>query len=200
LHAMHVDASFLPGESVRAVESLAEVFAARSIRYALIGGLAFILRGRPRFTRDVDLLLEVPQIVLPGLLDDLVERGFKLEPAAVINQFVREHMASFSFGGRRIDWLKPVLPLYSRALADAAPLDWTNGHTVRVVTAEGLILTKMVAFRPQDQLDIETLFIANRDIIDIELIRGEWSPFAAVEAERTAWLEAVIAERVVRRK
>ena len=42
-------------------------------------------------------------------------------------------------------------------------MEWTEGHTVRVATAEGLILTKMVAFRPQDQIDIETLLTANRD-------------------------------------
>jgi hypothetical protein len=197
---MHVDSNLVPGDSVRAVESLAEAFDARSIRYALIGGLAFILRGRPRFTQDVDFLLEVPQIVLPPLLDDLVERGFALDPVTVIKQYVREHVASFPFGGVRIDWLKPVLPIYSRTLANAAPLEWTEGHTVRVATAEGLILTKMVAFRPQDQMDIDTLLTANRDNIDIDLIREEWSPFAATEAERTAWLEAAIDKRVVRRE
>ena len=198
---MHVDPNLLPGDSVRAVESLAEAFDARSIRYALIGGLAFVLRGRPRYTRDVDFLLEVPQIVLPGLLDDLVERGFTLDPTVVIkairpgSMWPRSRSAVFE-----IDWLKPVLPLYSRTLADAAPLEWTEGHTVRVATAEGLILTKMVAFRPQDQIDIETLLTANRDAIDIDLIRQEWSPFAATEAERTAWLEAAIDRRVVRRE
>ncbi len=179
---------------------MAEAFDARSIRYALIGGLAFVLRGRPRFTQDVDFLLEVPQILLPGLLDDLIERGCTLDPPVVIKQFVREHVASFPFGRVRIDWLKPVLPLYSRTLADAAPLEWTEGHTVRVATAEGLILTKMVAFRPQDQIDIETLLTANRDRIDIDLIREEWSPFATTEPERTAWLEATIARRVDRRE
>jgi len=69
-----------------------------------------------------------------------------------------------------------------------------------VATAEGLILTKMVAFRSQDQIDIETLLTANRDEIDLDLIREEWSPFAATEAERTAWLETAIARRVDRRK
>ncbi len=197
---MHVDPNLLPGDSVRAVESLAEAFDARSIHYALIGGLAFVLRGRPRFTQDVDFLLEVPQIVLPGLLDDLIERGCTLDPPVVIQQFVREHVASFPFGRVRIDWLKPVLPLYSRTLVDAAPLEWTEGHTVRVATAEGLILTKMVAFRLQDQVDIETLLTANRDEIDLDLIREEWSPFAATEPERTAWLEATIARRVDRRE
>jgi hypothetical protein len=197
---MHVDSNLMPGDSVRAVESLAEAFDARSIRYALIGGLAIVLRGRPRFTQDVDFLLEIPQIVLPPLLDDLIERGFALDPAVVIKEFVRNHVASFPFGRVRIDWLKPVLPLYSRTLADAAPMEWTEGHTVRVATAEGLILTKMVAFRAQDQMDIDTLLTANRDEIDLDLIRREWSPFAAIEAERTAWLEATIAKRVTRRE
>ena len=197
---MHVDSKLLPGNSVRAVESLAEAFDARAIRYALIGGLASVLRGRPRFTQDVDFLLEVPEVALPGLLDDLVERGFQLDPAMVIQQFVQEHMTSFPFRDARIDWLKPLLPLYSRTLADAGPLEWTQGHTVRVATAEGLILTKMVAFRPQDQVDIETLLTANRDAIDVRLIRNEWSSFAATEPERTAWLESVIARRVERRE
>jgi hypothetical protein len=197
---MPIDTELVPGDSVKAVESLTEAFDARSIRYALIGGLAFILRGRPRFTQDVDFLIDVPQLVLPGLLDDLVDRGLTLDPAVVIDDFVRGHMASFPFGRVRIDWLKPVLPLYSRTLIDATPLEWTEGHTVRVATAEGLVLTKMVAFRPQDQVDIETLLIANRDAIDVQLIREGWSPFAATEAERTAWLEAAIARRVIRRE
>jgi hypothetical protein len=197
---MAAEFDMLPEDSIRAVESLTRAFEARSVRYALIGGLAYVLRSRPRFTKDVDFLLEVPQLVLPGLLEDLVKRGCALDPAVVIREFVQEHITSFPFGGVRIDWLKPVLPLYVRTLKDAAPLPWTEGHTVRVATAEGLILTKMVAFRPQDQVDIETLLTANRDEIDIELIRQEWAPYAAEEADRTAWLEAAIARRVERRE
>ncbi len=165
-----------------------------------IGGLAMAIRGRPRATQDGDFLLDVPQLVFPGLLDDLLDRGFSLDPAVVIPEYVREHMTVISFGSIRIDWLKPVLPFYARALADAQPVPWSEGHTVRVATAEGLILTKMVAFRPQDQVDIETLLTVNRDTIDADLIRAEWSPFAASEPERTAWLEAAIARRVVRRE
>jgi len=111
---MHADRDPLSDELVQAVDSLAEAFAARSIRHALIGGLATMMRGRPRFTQDVDFL--------------------------------------------------------------------------------------MVAFRAQDQADIETLLTGNRDRIDIDLIREEWSPFAATEPERTAWLEATIARRVDRRE
>jgi hypothetical protein len=198
---MQLESTFLPGDSVLAVESLAEAFDARSIRYALIGGgLAFVIRGRPRFTQDVDILLEVPQIVLPVVLADLIERGFSLDTTVVIKEFVEEHLASFAFGRVRIDWLKPVLPLYYRTLADAAPVERTEGHTVRDASAAGLVLTKMVAFRPQDQIDIESLLTANRDDIDLDFIRAEWAPFAATEVARTSWLESAIDRRIVRRE
>ena len=197
---MAIDRGLLSEELALAVDSLAEAFAARPVRHALIGGLAVSMRGRPRLTQDIDFLVDVSQIALPGLLDDLVERGFSLEPMVVIKEYIRENITAFKFGPVRVDWLKPVLPFYSRALADANSLEWSEGHSIRVATAEGLILTKMVAFRPQDQMDIETLITANRDTIDVPLIREEWSPFAATEAERTAWLEAVIARRVDRRE
>jgi hypothetical protein len=190
---MPAETKLLSNDLIRAVELLADAFAARKVRYALIGGLATLMRGRPRFTQDVDVLLEVPQIILPGLLDDLAEQGFEFDMATVIREYVREHMTVLRFGSVRIDWLKPVLPLYARSLADAASLTWTEGHPLRVATPEGLILMKMVAFRPQDQADIETLISANRNEIDVDLIRNEWSAVADGEDARTVWLDGAIA-------
>ncbi len=183
---------------VRAVELLADTFTARSVRYAIVGGVAAVLRGRPRFTQDVDVLLDVPQLALPGLLDELTRLGFTLDRDTVIREFVREHFTAFRFGSVRIDWLKPVLPLYARALVGGSSLPWTEGHLVRVVSAEGLILMKMVAFRPQDQADIETLLLANRDDIDVNAIRREWAAVASGEETRTAWLEEAITRLIPR--
>ena len=56
---MAAESQPLAGDLIRAVEVLSEVLADRSIRYALVGGLATTMRGRPRFTQDVDILLEV---------------------------------------------------------------------------------------------------------------------------------------------
>jgi hypothetical protein len=183
----------LAGDLVAAVEILGEVFENRGVRYALLGGLATMLRGRPRFTQDVDVLLEVPQLALPGLLDELVDRGFSLDRETVIRQFVEQHMTAFRYGVVRIDWLKPVLPLYAHALAAATKLPWGDKHALRVLTPEGLIVTKLVAFRPQDQEDIRTLLAANADQIDADLIRREWASVSVGEEERTAWLEAELA-------
>jgi hypothetical protein len=49
---MPADRDLLSDELVRAVECLAEAFAVRSVRHALIGGLATAMRGRPRYTRE----------------------------------------------------------------------------------------------------------------------------------------------------
>jgi hypothetical protein len=186
----------LPDELIRAVELLADILTAKSVPYALVGGLATLLRGRPRFTQDVDVLLDATQIVLPGLLNELIHLGFQLDRDTVIREYVREHLTAFRYGEVRIDWLKPVLPLYTRTLADASSITWTPGHSVRVATPEGLILTKMVAFRPQDQADIEALLSANRDHIDLDLIHREWSAVATGEEARTAWLQDAIARLV----
>ena len=136
---------------------------------------------------------------MPSLLADLTGRGFNLDEDTVIREFVREHLTQFRFGSVRIDWLKPMLPLYTRALKDASELTWTDGRSIRVATAEGLILTKMVAFRPQNQADITTLLAANRDVIDVASIRSEWAPYAPTEVDRTAWLEAAITKIVPER-
>jgi hypothetical protein len=88
----------LESELIRAVELLADTFASQSIHYALIGGLATVLRGRPRFTQDIDILLDVPQISLPTLLDELARIGFLFDRDTVIREYVREHMTVLRFG------------------------------------------------------------------------------------------------------
>jgi hypothetical protein len=106
-----------------------------------------------------------------------------------MREYVQEHMTAFRFGFVRIDWSKPVLPLYARTLADASLLAWTEGHPIRVASAEGLILTKLISFRPKDKVDIETLMLVNRGDLHVKLIRQEWSAVVAGEETRTAWLE-----------
>ena len=52
-----------------ALDDLVEVLARAGIASALIGGLATGYRARPRYTKDIDLLVDVPQVALPALLE-----------------------------------------------------------------------------------------------------------------------------------
>lgn len=178
-----------------AVRQLAMAFDRRRVRHALIGGLAVGVRSRPRATKDADFILHVPALAFPGLLEDLAADGFEIDVLDTVRHWSTDRFIVFYRGTVRVDWMQPILPLYARVLDTAEPTPWLD-TSLRVATAEGLILTKLVAFRPQDQADIVTLLAANRDDIDVGLVRREWAPFAAAEAARTAWLDDAIARIV----
>jgi nucleotidyltransferase DUF2204 len=185
-------------ELVDAVRSIAAVFERRKVRHALIGGLAVGVRSRPRSTKDADFIVTVPALTLPAVLEDLAAEGFDIDIIETIRRWSADRLVVFYKGQVRIDWMQPVVPLYAHVLDKAEPKQWLDSQ-LRIATAEGLVLTKMIAFREQDQADIVTLLEANRDTVDLDLIHREWQPYAATESERTAWLEAAIARIVPRR-
>jgi len=147
------------------------------VRYALIGAVASGYRSRPRATQDLDFLLDVPQIILPRLLQELQECGFAFDMASTIRQWTQEHLAVLSFHGIQVDWLKPVIPCYQHVIDSARSENW-HGTTVQIASPEGLILMKLLAFRGRDLLDIENLLIANRGQLDLDFIGREWEAMA----------------------
>lgn len=159
-----------PSELISTLERLTQVLNARKTSYALIGGLCVAVRGPVRATRDIDMLVSVPQIELARLLESILEQGFRLDLAAAIRSWNEEHLLDFAFGAVRVDWIKAVLPVFQRILDRAR---WENiaGQQVRVADAEGLLLLKLIAFRPQDQEDIRGVLAANAGALDLEWVR-----------------------------
>lgn len=107
----------------------------------------------------------------------------------MVKRWSTDRFLVFYRGDVRIDWMQPILPLYARVITDATAKEWGEGKAIQIATAEGLILTKLVAFRPQDQSDIESLLTINRDTIQPQVIREVWSSLSASFPDRTAWLE-----------
>jgi hypothetical protein len=183
---------------VEAVGRLVDAFDRRAVRYALIGGLAFGFRARFRTTKDADFIVQVPALTLPALFEDLVAVGFEIDVAEAIRKWSADRFLVFYQGDARIDWMQPIIPLYSHVLDMAEPRPW-HGHTVRIATAEGLIVTKMAAFRLQDQADIEILLSANGPTLDTDWVRKEWSSVTSPDDPRTIWLESAFDRLLPRR-
>jgi hypothetical protein len=182
-----------PSDAIEAaLTDVVAVLSQANVPYALIGGLATGYRSRPRYTKDIDLILDVPQIVLPAILDALGGLGFEFDHGEVIEDFTRHHMAVLWRDGVRIDWLKPLLPAYRHVL-EHARAESGPGGTIRVATAEGLILLKLLAFRLQDQTDIEALVAANQAALDIEWIEAEWQTVFDPDDSRMRWFLSLVA-------
>jgi predicted nucleotidyltransferase len=172
----------------QAFEALVTTFNERGIRYAIIGGIAMIQHTRVRATDDIDALLSVPQIALPGLLEALCARGFSIDIATTIGELRDHGLSSVRFQAVIVDLMRPVLPVYAHVL-DRAIVAEILGQKVRVSSAEGLIVMKLIAMRSQDEADIQDLLAAYGGKLDFDFVRAELDALVQPEDRRRAKLE-----------
>ena len=185
----------LTGPLGQALHAVARALAVLPIPGMIIGGIAVIARGVPRLTRDVDATVAVGALGISELLDHLHRHD--LEPRiddaigfATANQvLLLRHAPS----GIDIDLSLAWLPFELDALAAAETVD-IGGVSVRVARPEDLVVYKAVAFRPQDQQDIERLLTLHASEIDLDRVRRIVQEFADAldEPERPEELQRII--------
>ena len=176
-----------------AVSQLVDVFRQRKTSYALIGGLGVALRGHSRTTVDVDFLLTVPQLELPRLLETFVELGCQLDVVDSIRNWNEGGMLTFRLSsGIQVDWLKPVIPTFHKII-ERAKEERFAGHVVRVADAESLLFLKLIAFRLQDQSDIQAILAANVGKLGLDWVRQE-ALSAGISPQRLSAFEGMVRE------
>jgi len=140
---------------------------ARNIQSALIGGLAVSLRGQPRMTADVDL-------VVLATVDDALRLVRELDTTCFLPLFpgVEEVVATAFIlplrhrqTGIRVDLAIGMSGFEQQAVRRATPVI-VGGVRIQVVSIEDLLVMKALAGRPQDDQDIRGLVTAQRDAID----------------------------------
>ena len=175
------------------VAQLGEIFQRQKTSHALIGGIAASVRSRTRTTKDVDLLLGVPQLELPGLLQAMLDHGCQFDLVAAIREWNAGGMLALVWSnGVRVDLLKPVIPSFQHILNRASE-ERIGGQIIRVADAEGLLLLKLIAFRPIDQDDIHAILVTNSGKLDLDWVRDE-ARQSGTSPERLAQFEAMVEE------
>jgi len=160
----------------------------RGIRYAIIGGLAIIQHTRVRTTDDIDVLLDLPQVSIPGLFEALKKRGFRIELPRNIREFTEDGLTTIEYSDMIVDLMQPVLPAYAHVLDRVIRAD-ILGHRVSISSAEGLVVMKLISMRPQDEADVQDLMAAYGDRLDLDFIRAELETFTDPEDARRAKFE-----------
>ena len=145
----------------------------------LVGGMALVILGSRRVTRDLDFLIESPGERLPDLLDVFYDRGFalvsRLDAAGNVTTTIdsrrvasvrirADQPASAYFFNHetrlRVDLLFDF-PLPSGAVAERAVSMKILGHVFAVASAEDLLRLKKIARAARsfagDAQDIEFL-------------------------------------------
>lgn len=176
-----------------AVSAVGELFERLHVNYALIGGLSAAFRGNKRATEDADFLLHVPAIKLPTLLSAMEAAGCHLDQPKAIRQWNSDGILVIEWpGGVQIDLLKPVVPILHQVL-ERSRMETFGKQPLRVADAEGLLLLKLIAFRPMDQEDIRGILLANAQHLDLEWVRKE-ARDAGIDQRRLQEFESLVSE------
>jgi len=136
--------------------------------------------------------MAVPQIEMPGLFEALRDRGFTLDVLGSIRELRDGGMTTIRFKDILVDLMRPILPAYIHVL-DRAISSQILGHPVQISSAEGLIVMKLIAMRPQDETDIQDLFSAYGGKLDLSFVRSELETFAEANDPRRAKFESWVA-------
>jgi predicted nucleotidyltransferase len=172
---------------LEALEKLGAELERSQIPYAVIGGLAAIRHGSTRTTRDVDLLLSVPRVSLPALLDRLQAAGFTMDRDRTIRELTADHLSRIAYRGVPIDLLEPVLPVFAETLRRAGRARIADTD-LRLATAEDVIVHKLIAFRDRDREDIRGIHAVQGDKLDLEYVRRQWLTIGDTADDRMAFL------------
>ena len=150
---------------------LFETLETEGVRYLVVGGLAMVLYGAPRFTADVDLMVDLSPQNLTRLKNALEKLG--LEPSAPMkfeqfeNPDVRESWWR-DRNMRALNFANPNAPAESVDILIKNPMDFDgaferktvfeiNGVEVYVISRQDLLKLKQLSGREKDLADIETL-------------------------------------------
>lgn len=160
-----------------ALRDLSQELAQRGVAFAVVGGIAASIRGEVRFTRDVDVALQIAS-------DDGVERlvrglrGSGYEVHALIEHVTQRRIATVrlrSPSGVLTDLLTASSGIEPEVVDRATLVAIDGVGDVPIAAAEELLALKILSMtdrRLQDRIDARNIVLAN-PALDLARVRAE---------------------------
>lgn len=163
-------------ELIDSVIAFQDFMKKEGIPVAAIGGIAVAVWGEPRLTRDIDMKV-------------LVSRENRARLLALLHEFIplqedsdesfrRLGLAFFQdSNGIRIDVMLADTIFDETAIRRARDIDVAPEKSIRVCTAEDLIIYKMLSTRAKDRVDVESIVQKQGDALDDAYIENWLAQF-----------------------
>ena len=179
-----------------ALLEIAKFLESKRIPYAVIGGIAAAVWGRPRATQDADLTVLVPLDQERSFLEDLVRTFPGRIPDAI--DFARKSRVALltASNGVSLDVALGIPGYQEEMLRRARAIEIEQGISVQVCSPEDLIIHKAVAGRGQDRQDILAILERRSSDLDLEYVRRWLAQFdeALGVTEPSKTFETLLAE------
>lgn len=127
------------------------------VRFLIVGGYAVAFHGHPRYTKDIDIWIEISRQNAERVVNALTQFGFTslnltaddfLEPGIVIQ---------LGYPPNRIDLLMGLVGVDFAACYASRIQTEIEGVILPFIDLENLILNKRASGRLQDMADVENL-------------------------------------------
>ncbi len=149
-----------------------------NLPYAIIGGLAVQHWGEPRVTANVDVSVAVPADATDEFLAKAIVHFHPRTQDA--QDFARENRVLLvsASNGCPVDICLAIAGYEDEMMRRSVSRELQPGRAVRICTPEDLVIHKLVAGRPRDLEDAETVIMRQRDRLDADYIRRWLADFA----------------------
>ncbi len=163
----------------------------------IIGGIAVIARGVARLTKDIDATIPGANADLNEVVSTLTRRKIlpRIANAVSFAQGSNVLLLRHEPSGVDVDLSLAWLPFELDAIRAAEEAS-IHGMRIRVPTVEDLVVYKIVAWRPQDQQDVERLVALHGTSMNLDRVRHLAAQVAAAldDPDRVDELERVLVQ------
>ena len=169
-----------PKDILPALSSLTEWLKHQGVPYAIIGGVAVGLVTQPRATHDIDAVAWLDLADLPIVLNNAADFGFNsrlADPQSFAEQ-TRMLLLIHSETGLHVDISCGALPFEQEMIERALEIK-LESLLLRVASPEDLLISKILAHRGKDLIDVENLLSVYHDL-DWSRVRSWVKQFADI--------------------
>jgi hypothetical protein len=173
------------------IVAVARALEGAGIPHAFGGALALTYYATPRATHDIDLNLFVAASEVARVVEALSPLGISFGPAE-LQRITREGQGRAFWEGTPLDLFFSYDSLHGSCMERRRSVAF-GSETLQVLSAEDLVLFKVIFDRAKDWRDVAELTFAGGEHVDWDYVRTWLGRILAPEDPRHARLEAVIA-------
>ena len=140
-------------------EEFLELLNKHDVRYCIIGAFALAFHARPRYTKDMDILIEPTTDNAKRLLMALDEFGFGSLNLAVKDFSTQGNIIQLGYEPVRIDIITSIEGLDFTDIWKSRIQGPYGKQTVNFIDRQNLIRSKKLSNRAQDKADLELLLL-----------------------------------------
>ena len=138
-------------------EEFLELLNKHDIRYCIIGAFALAFHARPRYTKDMDILIEATIDNAKRLLAALREFGFGSLNLSVEDFSSKGNIIQLGYEPVRIDIITSIKGLEFADIWESRIQGPYGKQTVNFIDRQNLIRSKRLSNRTQDKADLDLL-------------------------------------------